>query len=518
MPSNALTTPTRRDLLKLAALAALLPHLAGRAEAQAAQPFSFDGLTEEMRALAGQPYVPADTPEGWWSPLDYDGYRLIRFRDDLARWSEGPDAWRLHAFHMGWLFPEPVRLFDVSDGTAHEIAFSTDDFQYFGELTDQVPEHGDLPGVAGFKLNWPLNDADRWDEVVSFVGASYFRALGQGNVYGASARGLALNTWTMTPEEFPRFSRFYLSREGEVATVHATLEGPSLAGAYRFVIRPGAVTEIDVTARLFFRSAVEELGVAPLTSMFLFAGQNRGEFDDYRPNVHDSDGLGIAKADGDRVWRPLNNPERLASSYFAETSPRSFGLYQRMRDFESYQDPGARYDLRPSIEVVPQGDWGAGAVRLVEIPSDLEANDNIVAMWVPEAKVAPGDAREFAYTLRWGDLTPDPDGPLAVVAETRAGAGGVSGVEALENARKFAVDFRGGTLASLEAGAPVEPVVTLSGGHVLSQVLERLPEGSDWRVVLDVAAPKDSVVEITLHLASPDARLSETWAYQWVNV
>ena len=517
MPFSPTAFLSRRDLLSLAACAALLPHAARAAATEEATPFSFDALTEEMRAAAGRPWAPETPPEAWWGDLDYDGYRMIRFRDGQSRWQDGDDPWRLGAFHMGWLFPEPVRLFDVGDGTARELRFTTEDFDYFGTLAGKVPADGALPGVAGLRLNYPLNRPDRSDEVVSFVGASYFRALGRDDVYGASARGLAVNTWVMAPEEFPRFSRFYLSRDDGTATIHAALEGPSVTGAYRFVVRPGAVTEIDVTARLFFRDAVEELGIAPLTSMFLFSGQNRADFDDYRPNVHDSDGLRVVQANGDVTWRPLGNPERLASSYFGGPTPRSFGLHQRDRDFDSFQDPGARYDLRPSVEVVPQGDWGPGAVRLVEIPSALEANDNIVAFWVPKAKVQAGEAREFAYTLRWGDLAPEWDGPLAIVAATRAGAGGVSGIEAIENARKFAVDFRGGPLRELAPDAPIQPVATVSGGHLVSATLERLPEGGDWRVVLDVTAEKDATVEIMLHLAGFDQKLSESWACQWVN-
>ncbi len=189
---------------------------------------------------------------------------------------------------------------------------------------DPGPEHAELPGVAGFKINYPLNRPDRWDEVAAFLGASYFRALGQGSAYGLSARGLALNTGTSTPEEFPRFSNFYLARDpagGSTITIYATLEGPSVTGAFRIVTRPGVATEMDVTARLFFRAEVTELGVAPLTSMFLFSEKNRAEFDDYRPNVHDSDGLRIVRADGDVIWRPLNNPAQLATSYFSETAP-----------------------------------------------------------------------------------------------------------------------------------------------------------------------------------------------------
>lgn len=490
----------------------------------APQQFSFDLLTEQMRALAAQPFAPAAAPEGFLGDLTYDTYRLIRFREDAARWQDGPSDWRLRAFHMGWLFPEPVRLYEVTDTDAGEqateIHFSTDDFEYLNELAAQVPEHAELPGVAGFKINYPLNRPDRWDEVAAFLGASYFRALGQGSAYGLSARGLALNTGTSTPEEFPRFSNFYLRRDpagGSEITIYATLEGPSVTGAYRIVTRPGVATEMDVTARLFFRAEVTELGVAPLTSMFLFSEKNRAEFDDYRPNVHDSDGLRIVRADGDVIWRPLNNPAQLATSYFSETAPRAFGLHQRDRDFASYQDIGARYERRPSLDVIPLGDWGQGAVRLVEIPSDLEANDNIVAYWVPAQPVVPGDSREFAYRLVWGDLPLDPMDPLAYVFETRSGAGGFAGVEAEPNTRKFVVDFKGGQLGLLPEDADIEPVASVANAELLGVTLQKIPGTDLWRGVIDLRAEPGAVVEMGLHIAGYGQRLTENWLYQWIN-
>jgi glucans biosynthesis protein len=534
MPVTPRLPLSRRALLQGVAVAA--PFIAvgywpSRALAQesgtpvaAPQQFSFDTLTEEMRTLASTPHVTAPPPEGFLGDLTYDTYRLIRFRDSAARWQDGPADWRLHAFHMGWLFPEPVRLFDVTTTDAGEqateILFSTDDFEYLNDLAAQVPEHAELPGVAGFKVNYPLNRPDKWDEVAAFLGASYFRALGRNSAYGLSARGLALNTGTADPEEFPRFSRFYLSRDpagGADITIYATLEGPSVTGAYRIVMRPGIATEMDVTARLFFRQAVTELGIAPLTSMFLFSEKNRAEFDDYRPNVHDSDGLRIVRADGDVIWRPLNNPSQLATSYFSETAPRAFGLHQRDRDFASYQDIGAHYHRRPSADVIPLGDWGQGAVRLVEIPSDLEANDNIVAYWVPAQPVAPGDAREFAYRLRWGDLPLDPMDPLSYVFETRSGAGGFAGVAAEPNTRKFVVDFKGGDLGQLPEDAAIEPVASVANAELLGVTLQKIPGTDIWRGVIDLRAEPGAVVEIGLHVAGYGQRLTENWLYQWIN-
>lgn len=520
---------SRRALLHVAATiapAAFLLPAALRAQETAApadaavQQFSFDLLTDQMRVLATQPHVTAPPPEGFLGELTYDEYRLIRFRDDHARWNEPGSNFRLAAFHMGWLFPEPVRIYEVANGQSVEMRFSTDDFEYLNELVERVPEHASLPGVAGFRLNFPLNRPDKLDELAAFVGASYFRALGRGSAYGLSARGLALNTATSQGEEFPRFSNFYMERGpagSEALTVYATLEGPSATGAYRFVIRPGATTTMDVTARLFFRKDVEELGIAPLTSMFLFSEKNRAKFDDFRPNVHDSEGLRIVRADGDVIWRPLNNPPQLAGSYFEEVSPRSYGLFQRDRDFQNYQDTGAHYERRPSVEVELLGDWGKGAVRLVEIPSDLEANDNIVAYWVPEAKAKAGDALEFSYRLHWGDLPHDDSEALAWVYETRAGHGGFAGVEAKKGTRKFVVDFKGGLLAQLEAEASVEPVVTISNAELTGTTLEKIAGTDIWRLVIDISADPGVVVELSAHLAGYDRRLTEMWLYQWVS-
>lgn len=493
---------------------------AAEAPVAAAQQFSFDLLSEEMRQLATQPHVTAPPPEGFLGDLTYDDYRLIRFRDDRSRWADEATRFRLAAFHMGWLFPEPVRLFEVDDGMASELLFSTDDFEYLNDLVKRVPEHAELPGVAGFRLNHPLNRPDKWDELVAFVGASYFRALGRNSAYGISARGLALNTATAQGEEFPRFSRFYMERDisgGDSITVYATLESPSVTGAYRFVITPGTDTLMDVTCRLFFRQDVAELGIAPLTSMFLFSEKNRAEFDDYRPNVHDSDGLRIVRADGDVIWRPLNNPPQLTGSYFAETAPRRFGLHQRDRFFDSYQDTGARYERRPSLDVEPLGDWGNGHVRLVEIPSDLEANDNIVAYWIPEAPAKAGDAREFAYRLHWGDLPHDDGEPLAYVFETRSGHGGFAGVEVQQGTRKFVVDYKGGLVAAMETDAAIQPVVTIANGEITGTVLEKIAGTDIWRLVIDISAPEGAVVELAAHLAGYDRRLTENWLYQWIN-
>lgn len=514
---------SRRGLLaSAAAFSALAPFsLAAQDASAAAQQFSFDILSEEMRVLASQPWQSPALAEGFVAELNYDDYRLIRFRPDRQRWGEEKSRWRLAAFPMGWLFKEPVHLFEVKEGLSERMRFTTEDFEYLNDLGSRIPAMTELPGVAGFRLHYPLNRLDVMDELVAFIGASYFRALGQNSAYGLSARGLALNTASSSGEEFPRFSRFYVERHasqpGQV-TIYATLESPSVTGAYRFVTIPGATTVMEVTSRLFFRTDVEELGVAPLTSMFLFAEKSRTKFDDFRPNVHDSDGLRIERADGDVIWRPLNNPPRLSGSYFPEQSPVRFGLHQRDRRFESYQDTEAHYHRRPSLDIEPMGDWGKGHVRLVEIPSDLEANDNIVAYWVPEAPAKAGDSREYAYRMHWGDLPLDPASEIGHVDETRAGHGGYAGVEISGDNRKFVIDFRGGFLDRLGADADIAPVVTIVNGEAVSTVLQRLPDNGIWRLILDVSANPEAVVELSAHLAGFDRKLTENWLYQWINV
>lgn len=482
--------------------------------------FSFDILTQWMREKAATEYQAPDTalPEVI-ANLNYDDYRHIQFDADRARWSEETSQFRVHAFHPGWLYNELVDMFEVVDGRARSMAFSPADFNYYGPLEDVFTDDTQLPGVVGFRLNNPLNRPDIFDELIAFVGASYFRSMGRGNFYGLSARGLAINTGIGSSEEFPRFSQFYLERPApgqRNAIVYAALDSQSVTGAFRFDIAPGEETEIHVTARLFFRSTVEQLGVAPMTSMFLYAENNRSRFDDYRPQVHDSNGLIIHRDGGDVLWRALTNPVRLGSSYFAETNPRGFGLYQRDREFEAYQDAEAHYERRPSLLIEPDGDWGAGHVRLVEIPSDLEVNDNIVAFWIPAESVTAGEEREYRYFMRWGDLNPDAGSDLAHVLETRAGHGGVSGVENAPDLRKFVVDFKGGEVGRLPVGnEDIEPVVTVTGAEIVGMVLKKI-DGDVWRLVLDVRVAGATTVEFVAHLRGYGRRLSETWLYQWM--
>ncbi|MCR4268330.1 glucan biosynthesis protein [Nitratireductor sp. ZSWI3] len=481
------------------------------------QPFSFDGLTQAMRAKASEPYSApkAELPEAI-AELTYDEHRAIRFRPDHALW-QGEAPFELQAFHMGWLFKEPVGLYSVEGGTAKQIIFTGRDFEYRKPLDPARFENIVMKGEAGFRLHYPLNAPDVMDELVSFLGASYFRALGRDTLYGLSARGLAINTATTNGEEFPRFSNFYIekpNRRSKEITVYAALDSESVTGAFRFVIVPGQSTVMTVTARIFARKDIERIGIAPMTSMFLFAENNDSAFDDYRGRVHDSDGLKIIRQSGDELWRNLNNPAELAMSFFSEENPQAFGLFQRDRDFAHFQDAGAGYERRPSLLVEPLDNWGKGTITLVEIPTKLEINDNIVAFWVPEKQVKAGEELDLSYRLTWGAIE-EPTDRFARVMALRSGQGGVSGTENTDGLRKFVIDFDGEVLRNLSADSNIEAVVNVGGGDIVHSTVSRIESNGMWRLVVDLKPNGARPVEMNGYLKLDDKRLSETWSYQW---
>lgn len=486
--------------------------------------FDYDSFSQRMKDLAAQPYqspVLIDSPA--YTGLNYDGYRRVQFNTDKARWNGDDHGFQIQAFPPGWLFKETVSVYEITDGDAHPFAFGSDDFIYHFDDDEErkAIETAEFPGIAGFRINYPLNTPDLADELVAFLGASYFRALGRGNIYGSSARGLLINSWREGPEEFPRFSEFYVERptgDGPL-TVYAALESPSVTGAYRFLISPAnqdqQETVMDVTARLYFRSDIGEIGIAPLTSMFLFAETNRHEFDDYRPQVHDCSGLVFEPEAGLPQWRQLNNTPQLGNSFFWDANMRAFGLYQRNRDFDSYQDAGAHYERRPSMRVEPTHDWGQGQVRLIEIPAKSETDDNIAAFWIPNEPPKAGGEREYGYRLIWGDLVPAQEAELAHVVETRIGKGGVSGVENALSLRKFVVDFDGGRLAELSPDTIFEVDAKASAGEITSSTFSRIDANGLWRLVLDIETSGENLIELRASIGSGGEPLTEAWLYQW---
>jgi glucans biosynthesis protein len=501
-------------LLPVAAVPLLRPLTLAAADAPAgsapAQSTAFDGSTVRKiaREIAAKPYQapPSKLPDSF-AKLSYDQYREIRFDPARALWRGKGLAFEVQLFHRGFLYPQRVDLYEVAGGRAEPIRYSPDMFD-FGSLPRPA---GDDIGFAGFRIHGPLNRPDYFDEICTFLGASYFRAVGKGQGYGLSARGLAINTADPAGEEFPVFRAFWIERPQPRAgsiVVHALLDGPSAAGAFRFTIRPGDETVFDVESAIYPRADIAHVGVAPLTSMFYFGPSSRNAIDDYRPAVHDSDGLAIWTGWSEQLWRPLTNPTELQISAFSDVNPRGFGLMQRRRDFPAYQDLEARYERRPSLWVETIGDAGEGAVHLVEIPTKREIHDNIVAFWRPTQPLRAKGEYVFNYRLHWcADHAPRND--LAKVVETRSGAGSE------EKTRLFVIDFAGDRLKTLPADTKPSAEVKSDKGKIANVVAQPNAETGGWRVSLELAPSGEATVEMRAQLLAGDTAVSEAWIYRW---
>lgn len=478
--------------------------------------FTFAAVVRRAAELATAPYAP-DRPAlpDYLSALDYDRYRDIRFDPTRNLWRNERLPFQVNFFHRGFLSKDRVTINLIDDhGQSRPVAFRHDLFNYGKNLVpDEMP--ADL-GYAGLRLMYPLNRDHLFDDLAVFQGASYFRALGKDLNYGLSARGLAIDTGLPSQEEFPVFREFWLRQPDADATeitLYGLLDSDSVAGAYRFVIHPGIETVIDVKARLFFRKSVQKLGIAPLTSMF-FHGEDTDRFmDDFRPEVHDSDGLLIETSHGERIWRPLANPIGLRLSNFQVENPRTFSLLQRDRDFRNYEDLEAHYQNRPSAVVEPIGDWGRGVVELVEIPSNAERYDNIGVYWIPERPTASGQELEFAYRLRFSR---DPEAGMlgGRVVATRIGAGGTDVLDS--GKRKFVVDFAGETLAGLAPETPIDALVFTTSGQLSKPVVQANPQTHGWRLFFELTPDGRTPADLRAFLRHGNDVLSETWSFRWV--
>jgi glucans biosynthesis protein len=499
-----------RPLLFLAlAAAGFLPAPARAADER----IDFETLQFRAKTRAAQPYQPKpERVPGWLQKYTYDQFRDIRFDPQRAWWRAEHLPFELQFFHPGWVHQQSVTIYELRDHRPTRIDFSPRLFTYGASKPGRVPS--DM-GFAGFRIHYALNTPDYLDELVAFLGASYFRALGRGLHYGLSARGLAVNTAEPEGEEFPAFEEFWIERPAPDArsiTVYALLDGPSAAAAYRFVIVPGDDTVMRVRAAVYCRHNPKVLGLAPLTSMFAH-GENTGwSRDDFRPEVHDSDGLLLETGGGEWIWRPLVNPRAVRVSSFSDRSPRGFGLLQRDREFSHYDDLEAFYHQRPSAWVEPVGDWGAGAVRLVELPADGEFGDNIVAFWVPEHLPPPGEPLLFEYNLHWfGDPGRRP--PAGFTTSTR-----LAGVTGHPELRRFVLEFEGPYLK----GQPDDPgiVANLTVGTGASVAEEPIVQKNRftgaWRVFFTLRPePGGGPVELRCYLRKSAHVLTETWSYLW---
>jgi glucans biosynthesis protein len=488
-------------------LCAILLNEVGDRAALADTPFGFPHVVEKARTLSRRAFAPPPAVPESWQRIGYDQFRGIAFDRSHSLWADS-GSFRVELIHPGNLYNHTVTINTYNRSGVRRVTFSPSMFTYPpGDLRDKVPKDF---GFAGFRLTYPLYRKSEWNHVLVFAGASYFRPVAKNQVFGLSARGLAIDTGSPSGEEFPAFTEFWLERPPKDANsvrVLALLDSPRMTGAYEFVLRVTQRTVIDVKATLFERKRVTELGIAPLTSMF-FYGEDRGRPPGHwRPEVHDSDGLLIHSTSGEWLWRPLLNPERLQINSFQMDGLRGFGLLQRDRQFRGYEDLEARYELRPSIWITPIGSWGKGHVKLVQIPTRNEYNDNIVAYWLPGTLPPVGQPIEVAYRMHVQSDDPVP-ATRARTTATRVGDGDAAGV------RRIVLDFEGGTLKQLDASAEVKPVVWVGPeGEIVQQNVFKNPVTGGLRLAFQMKQQKGKPVELRASLQHDGDTLTETWSY-----
>lgn len=511
---------SRRALLQAASLwgsvAALIPSLAGfdiaalaqQAPTDATTPFAPDTVRKLAEKLSKADFQrpKLELPEPF-NNLTYDQYRDIRFKTEQSIWRGDKLDYELQLFPVGFLYDMPVEISVVEGDKARALKADGRMFS-IGPLINKATE-GAPYGFSGFRIHGPLNRSDYFDEYAVFQGATYFRGVGRGQVYGMSARGLAINTARASGEEFPVFRAFWIERPKSGSAeiiVHALLDSPSTTGAYRFSVQPGAATIMDIDAVLFPRKAMPVVGLACLTSMFLYNSASHRVQRDFRPAVFDSEGLAIVNGSGERIWRPLSNPKKLQTSAFLDKDPKGFGLTQRGREFHRFEDLEAHYEKRPSVWVEPKGAWGAGAVELVEIPAEEEIHDNIVVYWRPEKPFEPGQTPTFSYRLYWGDSVPA-TWMGARTKRTFVGNGRKSGTQ------HFVIDFDGPAFKDMRE-LPVA-FLSISAGTFANLVVQQNAEIGGLRVTFEMTPGSAELIEMRLVLKSGEQTISESWVYRW---
>lgn len=502
----------RRDVLKSLAALAVVPSASFADEPGLqlgdAQPFDAGTVRARAQALAQSEYTPRPLIPESWRNLTYDQYRKIWFDGRNALWEGSDRPQRVDVFPPGLYFPQAVEINVVENGTARPLAFDMNVF----DVTDKFPDVELDPtlGYSGLRLRAELEQSGIFQEYAVFQGASYFRGIGAGETYGLSARGLALKTGDPMGEEFPDFTAFWMQTpqpDSDSIVLHALLDSPSCTGAYRFDITPGDTLRMSVSAEIFARTELSHVGIAPLTSMFLFDETMRQRFDDFRPAVHDNDGLLIHNGAGEVIWRALANPLTLQISAFADNNPRGFGLMQRPRQFRDYADLEALYHSRPSAWITPQEDWGEGVVALVEIPADLEIYDNIVAYWRPAAPIAAGQSHKMNYFLDWGDNpAPKTDTPLRVLNTAMGGRP--------EGGKVVTIDFEDSALVP-EDLEKLDIVLRSSAGTLTPGLVQRNPGTNGPRLAFTFMPGDATSIEFRAQLRLDGAPLSEIWLYRW---
>ncbi len=474
------------------------------------RPFSFEEVKRRARALSQSRFTPPPSPPATLiKAIDYDAFGQIAYKPSATLWGQAPGDRGVRFFPLGKPAPMPVEISIVSGAEARAVVYSEGLFD--APATSPLHGLGPQAGFGGFKLM----NADHRTDWLAFLGASYFRAADPFNQYGLSARGVSVNTAAAIPEEFPLFRAFWIESPAQgPVVICALLDGPSLTGAFRMTHTRGPFGLVqDIEAELNFRVAAPGLGLAPLTSMYWYAASDRAPTDDWRPQIHDSDGLAMWTGSGERIWRPLANPPSVITNAFLDRNPRGFGLMQRDRTFADYQDDGVFYDRRPSAWVEPLGDWGPGTVRLVEIPTRGESDDNIVVFWTPQAAPAAGQSLAYRYRLHWSDEESTPLGVARVIA-SRSGRGGRPGQPVPSGRRKIVVDFAGAALAGLNRGSGVEAVAQSSRGQIEDLTCYPVVGTPTWRLMFDITVTPGPPIDLRAFLKRGPAAVTETWIGQ----
>ncbi len=486
--------------------------------------FGLDQVTAKAKALVETPYVaPASNLPDVFSKMQFADYQKMQPRSDRFEWANRDTPFRLAFYHQGMHFNTPVKINEIVRGKVREIAYDPARFD-FGDLHFNRDETSKL-GWAGFRVLYPINRPGKHDEIMSVLGASYFRVIGKDQIYGLSGRGLAIDTGLPIAEEFPAFREFWIRRpkpSDRHLTFYALMNSPRATGAYEFTLTPGADSVLGVRARVFMRQGAspEVLGIAPLTSMFLYGPNQPWPTHNFRPAIHDSNGLAVRTGTGEWIWRPLNNPPMVAVSNIATENPKGFGLLQRGRAFSGYEDLKDRYDLRPSAWIEPTNDWGKGSVRLVEIPTADETNDNIVAFWAPDSLPAAGQPLRFDYRVHWTmDEPAILKNGLSYVAQTRRGTGEIyqsNLIRAHDGTLAFLVDFTGPSLRKLDPKAPIKARVGSNDNvEIVGTELEPNPAIKGWRLTYRLRVKNPTAVsELRAALTLDDRPITETWNLQ----
>ena len=449
--------------------------------------------------------------------VDYTTYRSIRFKPEQSLW-HGENDYELQFFHPGFLYEYPVTIHTIGESNKPErLAFNSDMFNYDGSASGLAGLTDEKSGFAGFRVHYPIKNEEYKDEFAVFLGASYFRLVGKNQVYGISARGLAIDTALAKGEEFPHFTEFWIIKpsKGKPITIYARLESPSVAGAYKFVIQPDVDTSVKVESWLFARDDVNKLGIAPFTSMFLYGENTEKRHDDYRPEVHDSDGVLMVTHADEEIWRPLTNPARLQVTSLSDANPKGFGMLQRDGKWDNYLDAEANYHLRPGLWVTPEAGFEKGRLEVVEIPTKSEIHDNIVAFWTPEKPFKAGESLYFAYELKTVEQNPFVS-ELASVVRTRQGKAVLPGDEfkddALSTTRQFSVDFSAPSDTAFD-NKSMKLVVQGTNGTISRQRLYPVADGQEWRATFFVKPKEKQTVDMRAYIEKDGKRVSEVWNY-----